>query len=176
MRAQGFNSTFYGSMVKICHLIQPFYYGVPIVQTLNLDRLVIEGTQHTNTFVTYPVCSLIQFAIITGTYQTNADAYKHRSNRDQLLQQNLSSNHGRAHPIVKQLFYDGGIRMPLIIRCLGEIKANTTVDIWLVYQPGSDDPIDYGIRGARLYTGFKPPWENWYFGATTVDSIPPLLL
>jgi len=45
--------------------------------------------------------------------------------------------------------------MPLIIRCLGEIEANTTVDIWLVYQPGFGDPIDYEIRGARLSTGLS---------------------
>ncbi len=57
-------------------------YGLPYVQTPNLDRLAAEGVRFENAFCTAPVCSPARSAVITGMYQTTIGCHHHRSHRD----------------------------------------------------------------------------------------------
>jgi len=59
------------------------------------------------------------------------------------------ADHGRAHVRDKQFLYDGGIRVPLIIRRPGHIKANTVVDDMVSL-------IDLAPTSLKL-AGIKPP-------------------
>lgn len=57
-------------------------YGVPTVQTPNLDKLAAQGIRFTQAFTTAPVCSASRSAMITGMFQTTIGAHNHRSHRD----------------------------------------------------------------------------------------------
>jgi uncharacterized sulfatase len=61
-------------------------YGVPGVETPNLDRLASEGRRYTNAFVTAPICSSSRSAIITGCYQTSFGAHNHFSCQNKPLE------------------------------------------------------------------------------------------
>ncbi|UCC97157.1 MAG: sulfatase [Phycisphaerales bacterium] len=57
-------------------------YGVPAVQTPNLDKLAAQGIRFTRAFTTAPVCSASRSAMITGMFQTTVGIHNHRSHRD----------------------------------------------------------------------------------------------
>ncbi|MHC4541974.1 MAG: sulfatase family protein, partial [Planctomycetota bacterium] len=57
-------------------------YGVPAVQTPNLDKLAAQGIRFTQAFTTAPVCSASRSAMITGMFQTTVGIHNHRSHRD----------------------------------------------------------------------------------------------
>jgi len=54
-------------------------YGVPGVQTPNIDRLASEGIRYENAFTTAPVCSAARSAMMTGCHQNFIGANQHRT-------------------------------------------------------------------------------------------------
>ncbi len=54
-------------------------YGVPGVQTPNLDALAGQGVRFTQAFATAPMCSAARSAMMTGMYQTSIGSHHHRT-------------------------------------------------------------------------------------------------
>ncbi|MFC7336839.1 sulfatase [Haloferula chungangensis] len=57
-------------------------YGMPGVQTPNLNRMAKEGALFTNAYCSNPICSPNRSAMMVGVDQTVINAHHHRSNRD----------------------------------------------------------------------------------------------
>lgn len=57
-------------------------YGMPAVNTPNLNRLAETGIKFTKAFCTNPICSPSRSAMMTGVHQNKINAQHHRSNRD----------------------------------------------------------------------------------------------
>lgn len=64
-------------------------YGMPAVQTPNLDKMAAEGVRFDNCFVTNSICSPSRSAMMVGVHQMKINAHNHRSNRDVALDTNF---------------------------------------------------------------------------------------
>ena len=58
------------------------YYGNPVVQTPNLDRLAAEGTLFENTYSDYPIRGPARAAIMTARYVHDIEAWDDSSPLD----------------------------------------------------------------------------------------------